>query len=230
MRFTAFVVFAACLAGPMRCTSDSDSSLEKTSESPETKVVLTDTSATESNDPLVPPIVLDPVSIGSEVRLDEKNTLPLDVSHDLRAIFEPHGSQVCASGCAASSHPTGELSDFEFDELKRQFALGPMDETNKALETLLYYGRQTSQLLETQGTFPLDVERIAFLKNELCKTHALVSFRIVDENGKVRTHMPPTRVPLDRRHVFDMEVENLPDLITSGTVKRVGLHHLWTRL
>jgi hypothetical protein len=37
-------------------------------------------------------------------------------------------------------------------------------------------------------------------------------------------------VPLDRRHVFKMDTKDLPPLITSGTVKRVGLHHLWTRL
>ena len=37
-------------------------------------------------------------------------------------------------------------------------------------------------------------------------------------------------VPLDRRHEFDMQVNNVQPLITSGTVKRVGLYHLWNRL
>jgi len=177
---------------------------------------------TEPNDPLIPPIVLEPGSIGSKI--------PLDFSHDIRATFEPHGNQVCASGCAASSHPTGELLDFEFDELKNQYALGPMDQTNRALETLLYYGPQTRAMLESHGSFPLDFKRLDFLQHELAKTHAFISFRIVDENGIVRTYMPPTRIPLDRRHVFEMETHNLPGLVTSGTVKRVGLHHLWTRL
>jgi len=52
----------------------------------------------------------------------------------------------------------------------------------------------------------------------------------LDEAGEVRSWLPATRVPLDRRHEFDMEVHDVQRLITSGTVKRVGLDHLWTRL
>jgi len=57
-----------------------------------------------------------------------------------------------------------------------------------------------------------------------------ISLRILDEAGRVRSRINGVRVPLDRRHVFEMENEGLQPLVTSGTVKRVGLDHLWTRL
>jgi hypothetical protein len=122
------------------------------------------------------------------------------------------------------------LTADEYHRLLRQFAREPMSEESAALETLLYYGRQARELLVREGAAPLDDARAAFLSRELEVTHALIAFRIVDEQGLRRVWMPPTRVPLDRRHEFHMEVEDLPPLITSGTVKRVGLSHLWNRL
>lgn len=190
-------------------------------------------------EPLIPPIVLDeaPIrSIDGGAHVDplslpvESITTGADFSADDRASFHAHGEEVCASGCAASRHPTPELTRTEFERLIIEYARGPLDETNTALESLMFYGRQTSAWLDELGERPLSEERARFLRSELRRTHALISFRIVDEYGVIRTHMPPTRVPLDRRHVFEMETEDLPPLETSGTVKRVGLHHLWTRL
>ena len=68
------------------------------------------------------------------------------------------------------------------------------------------------------------------LDDELKKTHVLVSLRVLDESGAIRSKLTNVRVPLDRRHVFAMQNEGLQPLVTSGTVKRVGLDHLWTRL
>jgi hypothetical protein len=181
---------------------------------------------------LVDPLDL-PEEPGDELLGDEE-LRPLiaaaDFSRDERASFHPHGEEVCASGCAASRHPTPPLDRAEFRRLLREFARGPLGESNPAVESLLFHGRQTSAWIEQLGTDPVNDERARFLRRELKVTHALVSFRIVDEHGVVRTHMPPTRVPFDRRHVFEMETDDLPPLETSGTVKRVGLHHLWTRL
>lgn len=153
-----------------------------------------------------------------------------DFSKDTRATFEAHGEDLCASGCAASRHPTTELTREHFHELLEEYAGDPMNEDSFALESLLYFGRQTQQLLDEEGDFPLDPRRSAFLRRELKRTHASIEIRLVDEHGEVRTWLPPTRVPLDRRHVFQMEVNRVQPLITSGTVKRVGLYHLWTRL
>lgn len=150
--------------------------------------------------------------------------------HDDRAIFEPHGHDVCFSGCAVSRHPTGQLTGPAFRQLLTRFARQPADETSPAFETLLYYGRQAKGFLDREGSSPLDPVRAAVLRRELSRTHARIAIRVVDQYGVVRTWLPPTRVPLDRRHVFEMETSDLQPLVTSGTVKRVGLYHLWNRL
>jgi hypothetical protein len=136
----------------------------------------------------------------------------------------------CASGCTAHNHPTTELSKAKYHWLLRRFAEQPLDSSSPALESLMYFGRQTNLWMQREGTAPLDKSRVHLLKRELKKTHAYLTFRVVDEHGIVRVHVPRTRVPLDRRHVYSMDTKDLPPLITSGTVKRVGLHHLWTRL
>ncbi len=153
-----------------------------------------------------------------------------DFAHGDRAVFEPHGDQVCASGCAASRHPTMPLVNTEFHQLLHEFASQPIDESSPAFEKLLYYGKQTQERLQRYGHGSLDPLRKMALQRELKKTHASVQIRLVDEHGEVRSWLPPTSVPLDRRHVFDMEAKGVQPLVTSGTVKRVGLYHLWTRL
>lgn len=153
-----------------------------------------------------------------------------DWTADERASSHAHGVSNCASGCGPHNHPTPLLTETEYRRLLGEFSVGPLDETNAALEALLHYNRQTTALLQQLGSKPLDSERTAFLRRELSRDHVLWSFRVVDEAGTVRAEMKDMRVPLDRRHVFDMEVRRLQPLITSGTVKRVGLHHLWTRI
>jgi len=186
-------------------------------------------------DPLVPPIVIHSGRDAVPVLMiqygpDSWEANRSVFSSDTRARFEPHGDQVCASGCAASRHPTPQLDTPAFHKLMAAYRFEPMDASSSALESLLFYGRQTQQLLDQHGDRPLDSARAEFLRRELRRTHAMVAFRIVDQQGLIRTQMPPTRIPLDRRHVFDMENTDLPPLVTSGTVKRVGLHHLWTRI
>lgn len=182
-------------------------------------------------DPLVPPIDLGedlaPVHGGG---LSDADFRQFDFTSGDRAELHAHGEKVCASGCAVSRHPTAKLTKAKYLWLLRRFAEQPLDETSPALESLMYYGRQSLLWMEKLGTGPLDEPRVALLKRELPRDHVLISFRIVDEHGVRRVFMPPTRVPLDLRHEFRMETKDLPPLITSGTVKRVGLHHLWTRL
>lgn len=151
-------------------------------------------------------------------------------SHDANAAFHAHGDKVCASGCAASRHPTEALDKTEFKRLMSELDRTPLDRHNLAFETLLYYGRQTSDHILRCGTCGLSTEVVAQLHRELQRTHVNIEIRVTDEHGEVRSWLPPTRVPFDRRHVFEMETERLQPLVTSGTVKRVGLDHLWTRL
>ena len=152
------------------------------------------------------------------------------LTHDQNAIFEPHGEQICASGCAVSRHPTGKLTRQRFEQLLKNCCGQPLDETNWALEELLYYGPQTCQLIKQFGCGELDEKQVTFLREQLQFTHAKISIRVVDQHGVIRTWLDQSHVPFDRRHVFEMETRDLQPLVTSGTVKRVGLNHLWTRL
>ena len=198
--------------------------------------------------PIAPPIaktldgLVPPIQLGSDVAVHLAGLTPVlhasEVEaflHDERAHFHPHGEKVCASGCAASNHPTATLTAEVFRNLMQQFAADEISENSLAFESLLYYGRQTKQFLARQGPAPLDSEHAQALRRELERSYARISIRVVevDAAGKVvaiRSSLPPTLVPLDRRHEFDMDVHGVQPLITSGTVKRVGLYHLWTRL
>ena len=188
-----------------------------------------------SEEGLVPPIRVPSIEAASGV-LDRNHSIAtvrnaFDMfAHDSDAEFHAHGEDVCASGCAASRHPTETLDEDSFDELLAEFAKQPLSQDSMALEKLLYYGPQTKKLIEQDGFGPLDTDRATFLWEELERTHAKISLRVIDESGKIRTWLEPTLVPFDRRHVFKMETENLQPLVTSGTVKRVGLNHMWVRL
>jgi hypothetical protein len=186
-------------------------------------------------DPLVPPLQVDGLLWDEDgpttpVALAATSLWADEFVHDERAHFHAHGSQYCSSGCAPHNHPTADLTAAKYRALVERFSGEPMDETSLALESLLYFGRQTRLLAAREGISPLTADRADFLRRELSRTHARIAIRLVDEAGKVRAWAPPTRVPLDRRHVFEMEVEGVQPLITSGTVKRVGLYHLWNRL
>lgn len=166
-------------------------------------------------------------SIVPAVHLNETTD---DFSHGTEATFHAHGDQVCASGCAASRHPTDRLTKRRFLQLLDECSQSPLNANNLAFETLLFFGRQTSQLLDDCGSGALTTAQALTLRNELTRQHAFVSIRLVDVHGDIRSKVCNVRVPLDRRHVFSMTSKGLPPLVTSGTVKRVGQKHLWTRL
>lgn len=146
-----------------------------------------------------------------------------------RATAHPHGEQVCASGCAASRHPTPPLARKRFLVLRDAYAREPVA-GGPALDELMFYGPQTLRLLEQEGPGALDDARVALIGEELKKTHALVEIRVVDEHGKVRVELPATRVLLDLRYEFDMTTHDLQPVLTSGTVKRVARDRVWQRL
>ena len=183
---------------------------------------------------LVPPIKL-PSQTNSLVLREGKyqaQYFPQEIAftHGEAAKFEAHGAQLCASGCAASRHPTGELSVARYWELISQLDSGPMAETNEALEELIFFGSQTRRQINVNGFGELDPDWTDFLGKQLACSHAEISIRVTDEEGVVRTWVEPTLVPFDRRHVFKMKTNALQSLVTSGTVKRVGLNHAWIRL
>jgi hypothetical protein len=184
-------------------------------------------------DSLVPAAVVPArflISHDKPTRSDLSALFMTPFEHDAAASFHPHGEKICASGCAVSNHPTPELKPETFQDLLKEYATGPLDETNVALEALLYYGNQTTALIDAHGFAQLDARHQKFLLSELDKTHARVAIRIVDEYGNVRAWNEVAKVPFNRRHVFHLEGSDLQPLVASGTVKRVGLYHIWARL
>ncbi len=148
-----------------------------------------------------------------------------------RALAHPHGKQACASGCAADQHPTPPLLKDEFNRLVGLYAKEPMSDQSEGLEYLLYYGRQSLLFLDHLGNGPLDAQRAEYLRRELKRTHVYVELRVVDEFGQVRVWNKPARVPLDVRHGFEFATKDYQRIEEStGTVKRVGLYHLWQRI
>ena len=143
----------------------------------------------------------------------------------------PEQPPACAAGCAADPAPIPLLGLKTFNDLLDAFADDPMTGESDALETLLFHGERALELLRRGGAGPLDDERAAFLQRELTRTHALVEVRLVDEAGRERARFQPHRVLLGERvHTGFDETFDLQPLDYSGTVRRVGLHHLWTRL
>jgi len=179
------------------------------------------------------PAAVDPIPDASPGAVPEAVSSllePGDLIGSGRAIAHPHGEQVCASGCAASRHPTPPLTWAKFQQLLAQWKQEPLGEPTPALEALLFYGRQSLVYLRRVPPEALNEKRRRFLEEQLRRTHVVVSFRVVDEHGVVRVFLPPTRVPLDIRHEYLMDAHDLQPLVTSGTVKRVGLYHLWQRI
>lgn len=177
----------------------------------------TETGATSSTR-LVPPVVL---QLG--------NSQADAASSSARATSHPHGDQVCASGCAASRHPTPALSPAHFAKLVAAYAKESPDADSKSLDTLVFYGPQSARYLKRLSV-PLSAGHINRLTHELAVEDLVVELRVVDEIGRTRVALPPTRVPQHIRQEFTMVVEDFQPTITSGTVKRVGVKHAWQRL
>ena len=171
-------------------------------------------------DPLVPPIH----------QLSKSLNPSAAFAHDPQAVSHPHGETLCASGCAVSRHPSGRLTPTTFTTLLNVYQQSPPTGDNGALEEILFYSRQSRKYWQRHRDACPDPLWQRVLDDELKKTHVLVSLRILDESGMIRSKLTNVRVPLDRRHVFQMQSNGLQPLTTSGTVKRVGLDHLWARL
>ncbi|MCA9666266.1 MAG: hypothetical protein KC503_11785 [Myxococcales bacterium] len=136
----------------------------------------------------------------------------------------------CNTGCSLKKH---YVAPFLLDDYKHAIALykkEPMAEGSKGLETLLFYGERTRELMRKHGTFDLPRDRRQFLLRELSRTHATVTLRIVDDKGEVRASTGPMHVPVgQKQHLRSVRLSAVQSLEFNGTVMRVGLYHLWSR-
>lgn len=174
---------------------------------------------------------IDQESLGGLVAPVRITELDRATSRRLRAFSEPHGHHACATGCAVSHHPSPRLSVEECETLLRDYQASAVDRSGPALDSLLYFGAQTCRhLIYEPSRRLLDQEHLRFLTRELSREQAIVSIRVVDEHQQVHAELPATEVPQHIRQVFTLDAKDLPSLVCSGTVKRVGLHHVWQRL
>lgn len=134
----------------------------------------------------------------------------------------------CAVGCAAIPDETPNFTQQDFIKHLKKFATQPLDKASIDLETLLFYGKYTKQWLPQ--TSMLDAEHALFLQRELQKTHVKIELRVTDERGQVRIELPPTLVEIGTKyHQHVSQTHDMQPLEMSGTIKRVGVHHLWSR-
>ncbi len=171
--------------------------------------------ATQRESSFVAPIALPKVSNRNRVRS--------------RATSHPHGEQLCASGCAMSRHPTQLLTKKRFLELCLQYQAEEPRVDSESLDSLIFYGSQTVRHLKTNAS-ALPKKHLAFLSQQLDLSQLIVELRVIEKCGRVRVSLPPTKVPQHIRQEFAMDVADLNTTITSGTLKRVGLKHVWQRL
>ncbi len=135
----------------------------------------------------------------------------------------------CTTGCSLAKHYVPVFTEFAYETKIREYGALPLDPDNPALETLLFYGGRTRSLIKELGTGDLDAEHLDFLRRELRRDHALVSLRMVDENGVVKVSYGPTSVPLGTKQHLQAVGENLSAMEFNGTVMRTGVNYLWSR-
>lgn len=141
------------------------------------------------------------------------------------------GPEVCATGCAAASTAQTTLAAGDFHRLLGLYAHEALDGPRPALDELLFHAADTLELASRHGLEGLDAPHRDLLLGEAARTHALLSVRFVDEAGTERLLLPPTRVPLGvKQHLFPELAAGFDPPEISGTVRRVGLDYLWTRL
>ncbi|BBM82007.1 hypothetical protein [Candidatus Uabimicrobium amorphum] len=134
----------------------------------------------------------------------------------------------CVTGCGAIPDTTPAITKDEFMKHLQAFANSPIDEQSLDLETLLFYGKETRKWLPEQSI--LDEDHLRFLQRELQKTHAEIQLRVIDDEGNVRIELEPRIVEIGQKyHEHIHTTHDMQELEISGTIKRVGVHHLWSR-
>ncbi len=134
----------------------------------------------------------------------------------------------CASGCSLKKHPVPHFTAELFTEALAAYAGAPVDQESEPLNTLLFYGVRTEELIESYGTGPLSERHAAFLARELTRRFAYTEIRMVEPDGTIRA-LVAQRVPIAIKQHLHPEVKDLQPIEFNGTVMRVGLNTVWSR-
>lgn len=156
-------------------------------------------------------------------------TAPVE-SADAVAPVSSEDDPTCVGSCSAVSDGPSKSDPAKIRGWLAEYAKQPMSSESPALEALLFHREATKlELLSVEG-LSLDEGRAAFLERELQRSTAFLEVRVRDAAGKVRVHLPERRVALDEKQHIETENDLAQHVEYSGTVKRVGLDHLWVRL
>lgn len=111
------------------------------------------------------------------------------------------------------------------------YALGDAAESAAALDLLLYHAEQARAVLRSAPPVPLDPQRRAVLEDELRRDEALVSIRVVGDDDSVLLGTDDVQVALgEKAHLLAQGAGGAASAGDfSGTVLRVGQHHMWAR-
>ena len=141
-----------------------------------------------------------------------------------------HAPKSCQGGCAFEPDDDGEtLSGQGFRDALAEVASLPPGSPSQGLDTLLFYAEDTLAFIDAEGTEPLSEIHVAFLTAELERTAVVVQMRIIDEEGAIRGEEDES-IPLGiKQHLHLENTGSLGRVESGGTVKRVGLNHLWSR-
>jgi hypothetical protein len=156
---------------------------------------------------------------------------PIDPSEPSDPASEQAAFPDCVGSCALpGGHAEAEeLSESAFLGWLTQWAEEPIGEPTLALETLLFHGHRSEELLKEHGD-RLDVEHREYLVRELSRHTVHMSMRLIDEHGVVRGVLDSGGFPLkEKQHLVFADTGSLGWLETGGKIKRVGLGHLWSR-
>lgn len=140
-----------------------------------------------------------------------------------------HEVKPCSSGCARPEHPV-HVEHEEIDAWLQQFASAPIGAESLAVDSLLFYGHETTELLSHHEHDFLPEEHERWLRRELRRDRVATSFRLVDDTtGEVLGHHEDVFPWTDHQDFVLSDTGPLGRVSMNGKVKRVGAHHLWAR-
>ena len=138
-------------------------------------------------------------------------------------------ASACRTGCADLPLPAALAARLE-GHVEGWLSL-PAAEPGLDLETLLFHRREVGAWLDSPAAADLPPARRSFLERELARDRARIELRVVDADGRERLRLDPTDVRLGKKaHLHPEHTLDLQPPEVAGTVERVGLTHLWTRL
>jgi hypothetical protein len=159
---------------------------------------------------------------------------PRDVALPARnpdPVVDGAATPTCVSGCGVAADGSSELTLAEYRSLIKLYAREALGSEPRALETLLFHAEHTLRHVEAIGLSGLDDEHAAFLMRELGRDHGALEVRLLGTDGTVRLRLEPNAFPIGRKqHVRPEHVVDMAPPELSGTLQRVGLDHIWTRL